>query len=106
MGEAKRRKEIQNKKKEEAKMSESKRPVCATCPYWNPVDPGPDGECRADHPHPILMPLQTLLDKKPQIGVNSFFPKTRPDIWCGRHPGFMIGEFIPTIPDESIPTKE
>lgn len=60
---------------------------CFTCVYWKSED-GNEGECRAHCPVPVLTPVGSPLAGKPQLGMMSFFPTTRRDIWCGMHQRF------------------
>jgi hypothetical protein len=75
---------------------------CEDCRYWvrdsgQMVDKGvekgfegTDGECRADPPQVLLVPMPTRIGLTPGLSINGFFPKTRPDLWCGRFSRLMI----------------
>ena len=60
---------------------------CSTCLYWYRKDRN-EGECRAQQPVPMMVPVQGGLVGNPQVGMMSFFPTTRGDIWCGMHQRF------------------
>jgi hypothetical protein len=55
---------------------------CATCWYGKRIDPTEVGGrvlCRSEPPKPFL------LDSKAGLQLQSFYPSTEHDEWCGRH---------------------
>jgi hypothetical protein len=59
---------------------------CGDCRYWviDTEKGSNDGECRADPPQVLLVPMPTKIGLTPGLSINGFFPKTRPDLWCGK----------------------
>jgi hypothetical protein len=64
---------------------------CEDCRYWvleknDPSEAGQekDGVCRVNPPQVLLVPMPTKIGLTPGLSVNGFFPKTRPDLWCGK----------------------
>ena len=52
--------------------------------FWMRLDGKEEGECRANPPVPMLLPVVSPLGVK-GASVMAFFANTRADIWCGRH---------------------
>lgn len=64
---------------------EDKMKICKDCESWNEFsNESNNGECRADRPQVLLVPIPPGLDRKPVMSINGYFPITRHDIWCGR----------------------
>jgi hypothetical protein len=82
MGEARRRKEFM--------MGEEIENSCKSCRYWYRNGNEIDGACRRLPPFPLVIPVPAPvipIDGRTQmgLGLNYFFPKTRPEIWCGEY---------------------
>jgi len=62
-------------------------PRCKTCPYWDDTEPWEhdDGslinECRR-------FPRHWQINSERYFGVDSAWPRTHEDDWCGEHPDF------------------
>jgi hypothetical protein len=57
---------------------------CEDCEFWVQKKKGDaDGQCRRKPPVPVLIAKPNLITGEVETGVNSFFPKTRPEIECG-----------------------
>jgi hypothetical protein len=63
---------------------------CGDCKYWVTEKGMPDGECRAKIPQILLMPMPTKIGLTPGLTINGFFPRTRPDLWCGEFIRLMV----------------
>jgi len=92
MGDAKRRKDSGRGQPREVKMSMVK---CMDCEYWIEHEGETDGVCHRYPPIPLLIPIPNAVLTKPDqpkvgLGMNFYFPRTRPEIPCG--------EGIPRIP--------
>lgn len=85
MGESKRRKLLGLERPKEVKMSMVR---CMDCEYWIKNEGEQDGVCHRYPPTPLLIPVQAaVLQKVDQpkvgLGMNFYFPRTRPEIPCG-----------------------
>ncbi len=94
---------------------------CEDCRYWVPDKNDPskigevkDGECRAYPPQVLLVPMPTKIGLTPGLGMNGFFPKTRPDLFCGKFMRLSVvgkstvvpigqGATAPGLPSTEIP---
>jgi len=61
---------------------------CEDCEFWVTRETQPDGECRRNPPQCLLVPmLKNVLNKTGQqgvgVGVQSFFPRTKGEVYCG-----------------------
>ena len=63
---------------------------CRECRFWVAVTGANDGECRADPPQVLLIPRMGVMGKTLSLSIDGFFPKTRPDLWCGRHMWMVV----------------
>ncbi len=68
--------------------SQETRPRCGTCPHFY-RDQSDMGHCRALPPTAYLAPQQTPMGQV-QMVLQSSYPLTRADRWCGAHPDFMV----------------
>jgi hypothetical protein len=62
-----------------------------------------------------LVPMPTRIGLTPGLSINGFFPKTRPDLWCGKFMRLMVvgkstvveslsaKDFTREIPDDGTP---
>jgi hypothetical protein len=57
---------------------------CASCPHWFERREVGGGECRVNPPVQFVMPVTTL--KGSGVGLQTSFPLTTGDAWCGKHP--------------------
>jgi hypothetical protein len=57
---------------------------CASCPHWFERMEIGGGECRFNPPVQFILPVTTL--KGSGVGLQSSFPLTTGDAWCGKHP--------------------
>lgn len=65
---------------------------CLTCPFWNAlpefraknIGDVAGGECREGPPKGFVMPVETIAG--PQMGIQSAWPRTASNQWCGAHP--------------------
>lgn len=57
---------------------------CSDCRYWVGEKGKLDGECREGPPQILLVPMDTKIGLTPGLAINGFFPRMRPDLWCGK----------------------
>jgi hypothetical protein len=104
---------------------------CGDCRYWfrelvdGNVKEMVDGECRVNPPQVLLVPMPTKIGLTPGLSINGFFPRTRPDLFCGKfmrltvvgkrstaldlkgvpweHPLYASGAADPSLPDDGTP---
>lgn len=60
--------------------------ACGNCRWWV-ADIGnmAQGQCRADTPRAILVPLQSLNPAQQGFGIEGVWPPTKRDGWCSHH---------------------
>lgn len=58
---------------------------CSSCMYFVPNEKvlGREGECRANPPVPIAVPIQT--QQGVSVGIQAFYPVLASSQWCGRY---------------------
>jgi hypothetical protein len=58
---------------------------CKTCRHWMRTDPKEDsGECRQRLPTVFMNPAINPLTRRPDMVLQTFFPRTASNIWCGQ----------------------
>lgn len=57
---------------------------CGSCRFWFVVDSKNEaGDCRRYPPTPFLITGVNPITNEQKMGVTTYFPQTRQDIWCG-----------------------
>ena len=79
---------------------------CSGCRFWVEQKEQTDGECRANPPQILLVPRMRVMDKTSSLFIDGFFPKTRPDLWCGKYMGMVVVTKDDGKALTAVPTKE
>lgn len=75
---------LDDRQKKEKELIEAGAHVCINCAHWRRAKPeDDDGECRESPMKPFVFPAKGPLGQ-PTFIVNCFFPRSRPDIDCGK----------------------
>lgn len=59
---------------------------CDRCDFWiKEKETHPAADCRRYPPTPFLKPAMNPITQEVGVLVNPFWPKTRPELWCGEY---------------------